>query len=41
MRAVLERIPVRLVENERLGVLGAAGWYLQHLRDRTTRNKAM
>ena len=29
MRAVLERVPVRLVENERLGVLGAASWYLQ------------
>jgi glucokinase len=38
MRAVQERIPVRLVENEKLGVLGAASWYLQH---RTTRNKAM
>lgn len=37
MRAVQERIPVRLVENERLGVLGAASWYLQH---RTTHNKA-
>ena len=29
MRAVLARVPVRLVENERLGVLGAAAWYLQ------------
>lgn len=31
MRAVLERVPVRLIENERLGVIGAASWYLQHL----------
>ncbi len=36
MRAVLERVPVRLIENERLGVIGAASWYLQHLEDRTT-----
>ena len=35
MRAVLERVPVRLIENERLGVIGAASWYLQHLKDRT------
>lgn len=34
MRAVLERVPVRLIENERLGVLGAASWYLQHLEHR-------
>ena len=34
MRAVLERVPVRLVENERLGAIGAAGWYLQHLERR-------
>lgn len=40
MRAVLERVPVRLVENEKLGVLGAASWYLQHLKDRETREKA-
>jgi glucokinase len=33
MRAVLERVPVRLIENERLGVIGAASWYLQHLKD--------
>jgi glucokinase len=33
MRAVLERVPVRLIENERLGVIGAASWYLQHLED--------
>ena len=32
MRPVLERMPVRLVENERLGVIGAASWYLQYLR---------
>ncbi|AZK88245.1 glucose kinase [Xanthomonas oryzae pv. oryzae] len=30
MRAVLERIPIRLVEHGQLGVLGAANWYLQH-----------
>lgn len=29
MRAVLERIPVKLVERGQLGVLGAATWYLQ------------
>ncbi|KQQ80220.1 glucokinase [Xanthomonas sp. Leaf131] len=29
MRAVLERIPVKLVEHGQLGVLGAANWYLQ------------
>lgn len=40
MRAVLERVPVWLVENERLGVLGAASWYLQHLREREHRDKA-
>ncbi|PPT77812.1 glucokinase [Xanthomonas arboricola pv. populi] len=33
MRAVLERIPVRLVEHGQLGVLGAANWYLQHHAD--------
>ena len=41
MRAVLERVPVWLVENERLGVLGAASWYLQHLREREHREKAV
>ena len=30
MRQVLARVPVRLVENERLGALGAASWYVQH-----------
>ncbi|QDH71455.1 glucokinase [Marilutibacter alkalisoli] len=30
MRPVLERLPVRLIENDRLGVIGAASWYLQH-----------
>lgn len=28
MRAVLERVPVHLVEHGQLGVLGAAGWHL-------------
>ena len=27
-RAYLERVPVKLVDHERLGVIGAAGWYL-------------
>ncbi|MDE2408104.1 MAG: glucokinase [Xanthomonadaceae bacterium] len=40
MRAVLERVPVHLVENEKLGVLGAASWYLQHLQQRDHREKA-
>ena len=40
MRAVQERIPVRLVENEKLGVLGAASWYLQHLHARDHREQA-
>lgn len=30
MRPVLERLPVRLIENDRLGVIGAANWYLEH-----------
>lgn len=30
MHAALERVPVRLIENERLGVIGAASWYLEH-----------
>lgn len=34
IRPVLERVPVRLVENERLGAIGAASWYLQHLGNR-------
>lgn len=34
MRPVLERMPVRLVENERFGAIGAASWYLQQLQDR-------
>ena len=32
MRPVLERVPVMLVEQGQLGVLGAAGWYLAHHR---------
>lgn len=31
MQPLLERVPVWLIENERLGVLGAARWYQQHL----------
>lgn len=30
MQPVLERLPVRLIENDRLGVIGAASWYLEH-----------
>ena len=33
MRAALERVPVRLIENEQLGVIGAASWYLEHLHE--------
>ena len=33
MHAANERVPVRLIENERLGVIGAASWYLEHVRD--------
>lgn len=29
MRPVLERVPVRLIEHQQLGVLGAASWHLQ------------
>lgn len=29
MRAFLERVPVRLMDHGQLGVIGAAGWYLQ------------
>ncbi len=29
MRAVLERVPVRLIEHGQLGVLGAAAWHLE------------
>ena len=29
MRPVLERVPVRLIEQAQLGVLGAASWYLE------------
>ncbi|MCI4569129.1 glucokinase [Lysobacter sp. CFH 32150] len=37
MRAVLERVPVRLIEDEQLGVIGAASWYLEHLREERDR----
>ncbi len=30
MRAFLERVPVRLMEHGQLGVIGAAGWYLDN-----------
>ena len=33
MRPVLERVPVMLVEQGQLGVLGAAGWYLAQQRE--------
>jgi len=32
MRAMLERVPVNLIEHGQLGVLGAAGWYLDQQR---------
>jgi glucokinase len=32
MRALLERVPVNLIEHGQLGVLGAAGWYLDQQR---------
>jgi glucokinase len=32
MRALLERVPVSLIEHGQLGVLGAAGWYLDQCR---------
>jgi len=32
MRPVLERVPVSLIEHGQLGVLGAAGWYLDRQR---------
>ena len=33
MRALLERVPVSLIEHGQLGVLGAAGWYLDRQRN--------
>jgi glucokinase len=29
MRAYLEQVPVRLIEHGQLGVMGAAGWFLE------------
>jgi glucokinase len=34
MRAFLERVPVRLLEHGRLGVIGAAAWAITHSGDR-------
>ena len=34
MREALEHIPVKLVEHEQLGVIGAARWYLDRDADR-------
>jgi glucokinase len=34
MRALLQRVPVNLIEHGQLGVLGAAGWYLDQQRAR-------
>lgn len=39
MRPVLERVPVRLIENEQLGVVGAASWYLNHAQHRMQEQK--
>ena len=33
MRPFLERVPVRLMEHGQLGVIGAAGWYLESLEE--------
>ncbi|MGE5167702.1 MAG: glucokinase, partial [Deltaproteobacteria bacterium] len=30
MRPMLERVPVSLIDHGQLGVLGAAGWYLEN-----------
>ena len=30
MRKVLEQVPVRLVDDPQLGIIGAANWYLRH-----------
>lgn len=37
MRPLLERVPVRLVENEQLGVVGAASWYLDRLQNQPSK----
>lgn len=34
MRQVLERVPVRLIDNPHKGVIGAASWYVQQVGDR-------
>ncbi|WEN15674.1 glucokinase [Rhodanobacter sp. AS-Z3] len=34
MRAWLQQVPVRLIEHGQLGVIGAAGWFLDEQRDR-------
>ncbi|GAA0247030.1 glucokinase [Rhodanobacter caeni] len=33
MRAYLEQVPVRLIEHGQLGVMGAAGWFLEQRED--------
>ncbi|MFC3551922.1 glucokinase [Lysobacter cavernae] len=40
MHAALERVPVRLIENERLGVIGAASWYLEYVQEQGGSNAA-
>jgi glucokinase len=34
MRAWLQQVPVRLIEHGQLGVIGAAGWFLDEERDK-------
>jgi glucokinase len=33
MRAYLQQVPVRLIEHGQLGVMGAAGWFLEERRN--------
>ena len=33
MHAVLARVPVRLIDNDQLGVIGAANWYLENVSE--------
>ena len=40
MRAMLEQVPVRLIEHGQLGVIGAAVWYLDRLRARADHGHA-
>ena len=35
LRGVMERVPVRLIDDPHMGVIGAAAWYLQAVDGRT------